>query len=118
MAPAEAAAVPQPPPAPEPLVSASRRKELYMVFTCGRCNTRAVKGFSKQAFEQGVVLVDCPGCNARHLVADRMGWFGEKGDVASFLAERGEEVVWRGGEDALELTAEELAGWRGARGGG
>jgi mitochondrial protein import protein ZIM17 len=90
--------------------SPPRLKELYMVFTCGRCNTRAVKGFSKRAYEHGVVLVDCPGCNARHVVADRAGWFGAKGSVEDFLAEKGEAVKWRGGEDALEFTPEELAG--------
>lgn len=37
-----------------------RKKELYMVFTCGRCNTRAVKGFSRQAYEHGVH----PSCGA------------------------------------------------------
>lgn len=59
------------------------------------------------------MLVDCPGCNVRHLIADRKGWFGDKGSVESFLAERGEAVLKRGGagEDALEITEEELAGW-------
>ena len=96
--------------AAEPLVAAaaSSRKEMYMVFTCGRCETRAVKGFSRQAYEHGalmaryrvsalsaadaaswcragVVLVDCPSCEARHLVADRKGWFGDKGSVEDFL---------------------------------
>ncbi len=33
--------------------AAAQRKELYMVFTCGRCDTRAVKGFSRQAYEHG-----------------------------------------------------------------
>jgi len=32
-----------------------------------------------------VVLVDCPGCQARHLIADRKGWFGDKGGVEDFL---------------------------------
>ena len=87
-----------------------------MVFTCGRCNTRAMKGFSKRAYEHGVVLIDCPGCNVRHLVADRMGWFGAKGSVEDFLQEKGVEVKWKGrggGEEALELSPEELAGWTG-----
>ena len=60
------------------------------------------------------MLVDCPGCNVRHLISDRKGWFGKAGSVESFLAERGEAVTRRGGEgeDALELSAEELAGWQ------
>jgi protein import protein ZIM17 len=35
-----------------------------------------MRGFSRQAYEQGVVIVRCPACDARHLVADRLGWFG------------------------------------------
>ena len=31
------------------------------------------------------MLVDCPGCQSRHLVADRKGWFGEAGSVEDFL---------------------------------
>merc|ERR1712216_974917 len=30
------------------------RKDLYMMFTCGVCETRAAKGFSRQAYENGV----------------------------------------------------------------
>ena len=59
-----------------------------MMFTCGRCGTRAVKGFSRQAYENGVVIVRCPGCHSQHLVADRYGWFGEPGSVEDFLADQ------------------------------
>ena len=31
----------------------SKKGKLHMVFTCGRCNTRAVKSFSRQAYEYG-----------------------------------------------------------------
>lgn len=71
-----------------------------------------------RAIRAGVVLVDCPGCHVRHLIADRKGWFGQTGSVEDFLAQKGEETKRLTGEDALELTAEELAGWSaGARGG-
>jgi mitochondrial protein import protein ZIM17 len=68
-------------------ISGNIRKELYMVFTCTKCETRAVKGFSKRAYEHGVVIVTCPGCERRHVVADRMGWFGEKGCASDFVDE-------------------------------
>ena len=53
--------------------------QLLMLFTCSKCNTRAAKAFSKQSYEQGVVIVECPGCSSRHLIADHLGWFGQKG---------------------------------------
>ena len=69
------------------------------MFTCGRCETRAAKGFSRQAYDNGVVIVRCPGCQTQHLVADRYGWFGEPGSVEDFLRDRG-EVVARTREEA------------------
>ena len=102
------------------------KKELYAVFTCGKCGVRSSKGFSKRAYNFGVVIVTCPGCQSRHVLADRLGWFGEKGDVEDFLRERKRE---HGDEDVrdetkmimrakveedgtLEFDADELEAWR------
>lgn len=95
------------------------RKDLYMMFTCGVCETRAAKGFSRQAYENGVVIVRCPGCQSQHLVADHHGWFGDKGTIEDFLRERGEGVA-RGKADlpgsesedgTLEIDPEQLRAW-------
>ena len=104
------------------------RAKICMMFTCGKCGVRAVKGFSRQAYENGVVIVRCPGCQSQHLVADRYGWFGAPGDVEDFLASRGEAVTRAaadlpGEEDegTLEIDQEQLRAWmektgvRGAR---
>ena len=48
---------------------------------------------SKRSYEEGVVLVRCGCCNRPHLIADNLGWFGDKNEnIESILAERGEEV--------------------------
>lgn len=108
----------EPPAGDAAAASPNPRKDLYMMFTCGKCDVRAVKGFSRQAYENGVVIVRCPGCQSQHLVADRYGWFGEPGDVEDFLARRGEAVT-RGAADlpgvedegTLEIDQAQLRAW-------
>ncbi|KAI7947370.1 hypothetical protein MJO28_009278, partial [Puccinia striiformis f. sp. tritici] len=39
---------------------------------CGHLNTHE---FSSQAFNHGIVLVQCPSCSNRHLIADHLQWF-------------------------------------------
>ena len=53
-------------------------------------DTRSAKPYSKRAYDHGVVIVTCPGCNGRHLLADRLGWFGERSSIEDILAERGD----------------------------
>ncbi|KAL2642303.1 hypothetical protein R1flu_009890 [Riccia fluitans] len=88
----------------------SPRHDLAMLFTCTVCETRSAKTMSRASYETGVVIVRCPGCKNLHLIADRYGWFGEKGGVEDFLAEKGIDV--RTGSDAsYEFTMDDLAGW-------
>jgi hypothetical protein len=75
-----------------PPKSPSTNPKLYMVFTCANCETRAVKSFSKSAYEKGVVLVQCPGCQKQHVIADHLGWFGEHSTVEEILRMKGESV--------------------------
>jgi hypothetical protein len=47
------------------------------------------------SYNEGVVLIRCPGCEALHLMADRLGWFADEGkttDVVQMMKARGEEV--------------------------
>lgn len=47
------------------------------------------------SYNKGVVLIRCPGCEALHLMADRLGWFADEGkttDVVQMMKERGEQV--------------------------
>jgi protein import protein ZIM17 len=45
------------------------------MFTCGQCNAKQIKSFTKNAYHKGVVLARCVGCDKVHLVADNLGWF-------------------------------------------
>ncbi|XVE68847.1 hypothetical protein DITRI_Ditri09bG0102500 [Diplodiscus trichospermus] len=87
----------------------SVRHDLAMIFTCKVCETRSVRTVCRESYEKGVVVVRCGGCNNLHLIADRLGWFGEPGSIEDFLAARGEEVK-KGSVDTLNLTLEDLAG--------
>ena len=51
--------------------------------------TRSAKMFSKKTYETGVVIVRCPGCNGNHLIADRLGWFGDPGSIEDYLSQQG-----------------------------
>lgn len=44
-------------------------------FTCKVCSKRHYKSISKIAYNKGLVLVECDGCNNRHLIKDNIGWF-------------------------------------------
>ena len=37
-----------------------------------------------------MVIVRCPSCKGRHLLADRLGWFGEDSSIEDTLARHGQ----------------------------
>lgn len=62
---------------------------LQLTFTCTvpDCGTRSTHEFSKHSYTKGVVLVECPGCKNRHLIADNLGWFTESADEPRTIEE-------------------------------
>lgn len=76
----------------------------YIEFTCGVCEVRVAKNFTKHAYEKGVVIIRCHGCRNLHLIADNLGFTGhEMKNVEQLAAERGENVItsWEG---LIEVT--------------
>ncbi|WVF72799.1 hypothetical protein IAT40_007617 [Kwoniella sp. CBS 6097] len=73
---------------------------LQMTFTCtaNDCGHRSTHEFSKRAYTKGLVLVQCPECKSRHLIADHIGWFKESTEegklktVEDLLAAKGEKI--------------------------
>ncbi|CCW70893.1 unnamed protein product, partial [Phytomonas sp. Hart1] len=83
--------------------------DMVAAFTCGRCNYRMVKKFSKHAYTKGIVIVECSECRVMHLLADNLGWIDEEAkNIEDVLREKGEKFIRIGGSsDYQVLPAEE-----------
>ncbi|KAL9713825.1 hypothetical protein Ac2012v2_003436 [Leucoagaricus gongylophorus] len=73
--------------------------KLSITFTCTveGCGERSTHQFTRHSYEKGIVLVQCPGCKNRHLIADHLGWFKESTEgnlhtIEDILKARGEAV--------------------------
>ncbi len=73
--------------------------KLELHYTCGVCELRSTKQFSRVAYEKGVVIIRCGGCESLHLISDNLGWFGEDKNIEEIMRKRG-EAVERGRRDA------------------
>ncbi|KAF9096705.1 hypothetical protein BGX29_003610 [Mortierella sp. GBA35] len=69
------------------------KARMLIGFTCTVCNHRSHKTMSKHAYDHGVVIMQCDHCKNRHLIADHLGWFKNRGvTVEDLVKERGETV--------------------------
>ena len=78
---------------------------LLMAYTCGVCETKQARTFSKASYEEGVVLLRCEKCDNLHLIADNLGWFeDEKTNIEQLMKEKGESVHTNLTSDAFEIV--------------
>eukprot|EP01063_Lacrimia_lanifica_P017840 TRINITY_DN24824_c0_g1_i1.p2 TRINITY_DN24824_c0_g1~~TRINITY_DN24824_c0_g1_i1.p2 ORF type:complete len:189 (+),score=77.05 TRINITY_DN24824_c0_g1_i1:69-635(+) len=72
--------------------------DLALMFECRVCKTTAMKQFSRHSYEHGVVLIECPGCKNKHIIADNLGWFsdmGENNNIEKQMKAEGQELERR-----------------------
>ncbi|GAA5882753.1 hypothetical protein JCM1840_002593 [Sporobolomyces johnsonii] len=74
------------------------------------CAHRSSHEFSKRSYDKGVVIIQCPACHNRHLIADHLHWFSQTPSAAhptgqpigqekprtieDLMREKGERVRW------------------------
>ncbi|KAG5476949.1 hypothetical protein LSCM1_05282 [Leishmania martiniquensis] len=74
--------------------------DMVAAFTCSPCDYRMVKRFSKHAYTKGIVIVECPNCRAKHLLADNLGWMEDTAvNIEDILKAKGESFIRIGGTE-------------------
>ncbi|XP_034490804.1 uncharacterized protein LOC117794306 [Drosophila innubila] len=71
------------------------QRRMELVYLCKLCNTRNTKTISEEAYNSGVVILQCDGCAVDHLIKDNLGLFANGNgsmNVEEVLAKRHERV--------------------------
>lgn len=79
----------------DPNEAAGEVTPMYQIsFTCKKCDTRSSHKMSHQAYHGGTVLVQCPGCENRHLIADHLKIFSDDPiTIEDIMTKNGEKVT-------------------------
>lgn len=62
-------------------------RRMLIGFTCKKCKHRTHRTMSHHAYNHGIVLIECSGCQSRHLIADNLGWFKDTPSAARKVEE-------------------------------
>ena len=79
--------------------------KIQLQYTCKRCGHTSRHSITRLAYTEGIVICQCKGCNAKHLIADNLGWYNflpEGGTIEDYLESR-EETFTRVGVDVWEM---------------
>ncbi|OJZ80948.1 hypothetical protein ASPFODRAFT_147032 [Aspergillus luchuensis CBS 106.47] len=65
-----------------------------ITFTCKPCGERSSHRMSKHGYHRGTVLIKCPSCDARHVIADHLNiFFDKKSTLEDILARQGDKLT-------------------------
>ncbi|RAH73384.1 DNL-type zinc finger protein [Aspergillus aculeatinus CBS 121060] len=65
-----------------------------ITFTCKPCGGRSSHRMSKHGYHRGTVLIQCPTCSNRHVIADHLNiFFDEKSTLEDILARQGDKLM-------------------------
>ncbi|XP_023175963.1 mitochondrial protein import protein ZIM17 [Drosophila hydei] len=59
------------------------QRRMEIVYLCKLCNTRNTKTISEEAYNSGVVILQCDGCAVDHLIKDNLGLFSNRDGSSS-----------------------------------
>jgi len=66
-----------------------------LTVTCRPCQSRSTHTISKQGYHHGTVVIQCPGCKSRHLIADHLKIFGDtRRTLEDILKDNAEELKY------------------------
>lgn len=60
----------------------------HVEFDCCVCNEKVSQNLNKPAYEKGVVIVSCPGCQNLHMLGDNLGLNGYGGNSIEDIVNR------------------------------
>ncbi|BCR92710.1 DNL-type zinc finger protein [Aspergillus chevalieri] len=67
-----------------------------ITFTCKPCGERSSHRMSKHGYHKGTVLIRCPSCHNRHVIADHLNIFFDKKTTLEDIMEKQGDKVTRG----------------------
>ncbi|KAI9835283.1 MAG: hypothetical protein M1819_002427 [Sarea resinae] len=84
------------PPPEDPAQGKEEQPAYELTFTCKPCSTRSSHRISKQGYHKGTVLITCPSCKNRHVIADHLKIFGEEAMTIEDLMQKKGDLVKKG----------------------
>ena len=76
----------------EPLDEPQEEPKYEVTFTCKPCLHRSTHRFTKRSYHRGTVIITCPSCKNRHVFADHLKIFADKGfTIEDLLRAKGEQ---------------------------